>query len=101
MSNHGPLFLLLAGVAVILIVFTRGGRLLAGLALAIVLLIAAYRVFVRSAVCAAPDCRIELQPAIAGPCLPGSGSVVKTGGRYYLTGDAGASAYCIDARFWQ
>ena len=101
MPNHGPGLLLLAAIVLLVIVFTRGGRMLAGLALVAFLLAAAYRVFVRSSVCAAPDCRIELQPAWAGPCLPGAGSVVKNEGRYYLTGGAGASAYCLDARFWQ
>jgi hypothetical protein len=98
---HGPGLLIVAGVVVLALIFTRAGRALATLAIVIVLAIAAYRIFVRSNACEASDCRIELQPAWAGPCLPASGSVVKFDGRYYLTGETGARAYCLDARFWQ
>src|SRR5262245_61564257 len=104
-TTYAPLLLVVLIVAV-LVVFTRLGRLLAGVVLFVALLLVAKKIFVRTTPCPGYGlaCNQVLQPVWAGFCTSsGDAGILKIDGEYVLTAPASsqADATCIDIRVWR
>lgn len=105
MNSFSPGVALLGGLLLLILIMTRGGRLLLGTTLVIALLIAARGVFVRTHTCSTGGteaCVLELQPTWSGFCSTERAAILTVDGSYFLTAEQGreASATCVDLRFW-
>jgi hypothetical protein len=106
MTNVSPGLALLAGILLIVVILSRGGRMLVAIALLVGIALAAKGVFIRTFACprSFERCFVEAQPAWHGPCVPSERSgILKINQAYFLTAEAGveAQATCVSIAFWQ
>lgn len=107
MTTMSPPVLLIACIAAALMIFTRVGRICAGVVIAVGMITSALGTFVQTTRCPlnGSACVIRIMPTTAGSCVnSGRSGLLKIDGYYVLTAEANieASVTCLDLRgLWQ
>jgi hypothetical protein len=101
MGSISPPVLLVLVIGAALVIYTRPGRVIAGILLGIGFIVGLYGTFVQSTACPlnGTDCVVDLQSVYAGFCSSsGDAAIVKLNGRYVLTAPANtpASGTCVN-----
>jgi hypothetical protein len=88
------------------LLLTRTGRIVAGIALGILVVVGLQRALFRGTGCelSTDACHVELEPRWAGFCWSSPGGAIATeNGQYVLVGDglSAAKATCLDLRIYR
>ncbi len=103
MENLGPgTIAVIAGVGLLVLMFSRTARIVALVAALIFIVLAAGPAVLRSKSCSGSGLCL-LQPTYAGPCFPQNGTaVLRTNGNCFIALDVSTAtrATCVDWRDW-